>query len=434
MTVQVQIIGLGYVGLTLGVYLAIHGKRVHGVDVSGTILDSLEKKKAHFYEKGFNALLKQAIDSGNFTFGKKWISASNPIAHIITVGTPLGEDKRVNLDPLNNVLSKLKESLKESDIVILRSTVRIGITRDVVKKSLDQCNLSYFLGFCPERTLEGSAIEELASLPQIISGIDKVSLTEIKHFFESVSSEVVSLNTVEEAEMVKLINNSERDLSFALANEIALMCDAKGLSASNVIQAVNHRYSRSSIKRPGPSGGPCLSKDPYILTEGFLSGSYIPRLFNTGRTINEDMIEISLGCLFRKISIKPNKIAVLGFAFKGTPPTGDMRGSLVYSVIKILQATYPNAKIWGHDYLANHDEMKSAGVSVGEDVLHTVSDAELIILQNNHPRYSKEPWGKFKHNMASEAVIYDFWNQFPQTLCDSLKTYYSVGNMGGFCD
>lgn len=431
MTDHAQIIGLGYVGLTLGVYLSNKGVKVHGVDISDTILDCLNQRKAHFFEEDFDRHLVQAIDSGNFTFGKNWISSSSPTAHIVTVGTPLGDDKLVNLDPIRSVLKILKQHLREQDIVILRSTVRVGVTRDVVKKELDQCEKPYYLGFCPERTLEGSALEELASLPQVISGIDQSSLEKIKSFFDQIAAETVSMDSVEEAEIVKLINNSERDLSFALANEIALMCDAKGLNAALVIKAVNHKYSRSNIKRPGPSGGPCLSKDPYILTEGFLSGSYVPKLFAVGRAINEDMIEISLKRLFNGFSTDPKKITILGFAFKGSPPTGDMRGSLVHPVLHLLKERYPNAEIVGHDYLADPEEMHRTGVTVEKDITKAVRKADLVILQNNHPQYSQELWKELREKMNPEAFVFDFWNQLPKSLYQLITNYVGVGNMGG---
>ncbi len=198
-----------------------------------------------------------------------------------------------------SVCEELKSSIKSDDLIILRSTVRVGVTRNIVKSELDKSGVNYFLAFCPERTLEGNAFEELATLPQIISGIDKHSLKKVREFFQPVCSEVVELNSVEEAEMVKLLNNSERDLMFALANEIAMMCDSKGLNAYNIINAANYKYPRSNIRNPGPAGGPCLEKDPYILTEGFIGESYVPELFQKGRRVNESIISVSLKQAFK---------------------------------------------------------------------------------------------------------------------------------------
>jgi UDP-N-acetyl-D-mannosaminuronic acid dehydrogenase len=432
---KVNIIGLGYVGLTLAIHLVQRGMVVHGVDISDRILTSLGEKKAHFFEKDFDCHVKSAIDSGRFTFGKK-ITPNNQGAttYIITVGTPLAPNKLVNLEPIKTVCKSVAPFLADGDLVILRSTVRMGVTRDVVKPILDQSGKAYSLSFSPERTIEGAALEELSNLPQIVSGIDPTSLQSAVAFFQAVSKEVVPLELVEEAEMIKLINNSERDLSFALANEIALMCDSKGLNAHRVIHAANYKYARSNLKRPGPVGGPCLEKDPYIFTEAFLNSSYVPRLFKVGRSINEDVISLTLAKFFRVLEKKgpfqPEKIAILGFAFKGSPPTGDLRGSLVYSIIELLKAKFPEAEIIGHDYLADSQEIAASGVSVASTVSEAISGVGLVVFQNNHPQYSKEPWSHLERLFAENCAVLDFWNQMNGKEQFIKHVYQSIGNIG----
>lgn len=416
---QVCVVGLGYVGLTLAVYLARQGKSVYGVEIADHILESLKNKKAHFYEAGFDTELKAAIEAEQFTFGKRHRPFEKNTVFIVTVGTPLGEDGNVNLAALQTVSNNIAEVMQAGDVVILRSTVKVGTTRNVVKACLDKAGKQYHLGFCPERTLEGSAFEELASLPQIISGLDEEALGKIEAFFEPVCHELVAMNSVEEAEMVKLLNNSERDLMFALGNEVALMCDAKGLDAYKIIEAANHHYPRSNLKKPGPVGGPCLEKDPYILTEGFHHSAYEPTLFTSGRRINESIIEKGLGQFLKRSGIEngnsPEKIAVMGFAFKGSPPTGDVRGSLVYQVIETIKNYFPYVEIVGHDYLATIDDMMHAGATrAHNDILSVIENTDLIIFQNNHPQYRQEPWLDLKNKMPSNVKIFDFWNQLSE--------------------
>ena len=429
---QIYIIGLGYVGLTLGVYLARKGLRVHGVEVSDSIIDSLNKKKAHFFEENFDIELNKAIDDGDFTFGHSYLQTKEKSLYIITVGTPLTQDGKVNLQSLKTVAGDIRKILKEGDIIILRSTVKIGVTREVVKQELDMAGVRYHLGFCPERTLEGVAFEELASLPQVISGIDKQSLDAIYNFFKSFCSELVILDSVEEAEMVKLLNNAERDLRFAIANEVAMMCDIKDMNAYKVIEAANYRYPRTNLKRPGLVGGPCLEKDPYILTESFLDTGYTPILFKGGRAVNENVVDISLKRVFDAFdninTHPPKKIAILGFAFKGYPETGDMRGSLVYSVIETIRNRYPYVQLVGHDYIANSDEMKRAGVDMNTNLVkEAVSDSNMIIIQNNHPSYKKEPWSQLSQVMSNGAIVYDFWKQLSNSDFNNAVDYLYLG-------
>ncbi|MFG5040361.1 nucleotide sugar dehydrogenase [Vibrio cholerae] len=431
---KICVVGLGYVGLTLGVYLARQGLKVHGIDINSKVLNALENKKAHFYEKDFDSELVQAIDSGLFTFSSdyKWAEIeTDTVIYIVTVGTTLGKDGLVNLVPIQSVSKEIAKVLKENDGVVLRSTVKVGVTRNTVKPILDTVGINYRLAFCPERTLEGSAFEELSTLPQIVAGIDTESLSVVSKLFENLGTEVVSLKSVEAAEMVKLLNNSERDLMFALANEIGMMCDAVGVNAYEVINAANYKYPRSNIKKPGPVGGPCLEKDPYILTEGFFDTDYVPSLFLAGRKVNESIIKHTINKILKKIESRQfEKLAILGFAFKGLPPTGDIRGSLVIELIDYIKnIKITNNAIVGHDYLAENCEMEALGVIVCDSVEEAVKNADLIIIQNNHPNYKNENWVELLKSSGKSCTIIDFWNQLDDVDFGSNVNYYSLGNM-----
>ena len=435
MEFSVCVIGLGYVGLTLSVYLAHNGMSVHGVEISDSILNALKRNKAHFYEENFDTLLKESISSGKFSFGKHYKSFDSQVCYIVTIGTPLGRNGKVNLGALTSVVTKLSEMLKDGDLIILRSTVKIGTTRDLMKPILDKSEKKYFLGFCPERTLEGSAFKELSTLPQIISGIDKHSLEVIDTFFKPFCPKIIQLPQVEEAEMTKLLNNSERDLMFALANEIALMADTKGLNAYRVIEAANFHYDRSRLKLPGPVGGPCLEKDPFILTESFIGDSHTPKLFTAGRDVNESIIDKSLDRFFKYFftqtgNTSPKKIEILGFAFKGKPPTGDVRGSLVHLITRKVKNEFPYIEIRGKDYLATLDDIHKAGANYATNIIeHALENVDLVIIQNNHPKYAIEDWGRLTKNLSQNCMIYDFWNQLPEDSVNSIKYYIAFGNM-----
>tara|TARA_B110000259_G_C14002965_1_gene396906 strand:- start:79 stop:1362 length:1284 start_codon:yes stop_codon:yes gene_type:complete len=409
---NVVIFGLGYVGMTLGVHIASKGHRVYGIDKSEIVLSALSEGRAHFYEEGFDSHLADVIESGRFSFGSVLSVPCNESAlYIVTVGTPL-VDGVVTLEPLKNALSVIAGSLKENDSVVLRSTVEVGCTRRIAKPILDLASVNYFLGFCPERTLEGVALEELASLPQIVSGIDSKSHNVMVEFFSKISKEVVPLNSVEEAELVKLLNNSERDLKFALANEIALMCDALNISSSNVIRAANYKYPRSDLKFPGPVGGPCLGKDPYILTGSFSDLSYIPTLFKTGRKVNESIVSRSVTkALDMYQGSLPPRVCILGMAFKGFPRTGDVRGSLAIDLIECIKYESQGSLILAHDYLSTTSDILSCGVTSKLEELELIaSDFDIVFIQNNHPNYRLE-LPSILEQATDNVIVYDFWSQ-----------------------
>jgi len=153
---------------------------------------------------------------------------------------------------------------------MLRSTVPVGTTRKQVIPVLEHysglaAGSGFHIAFCPERTVEGQAIQELSSLPQIVGGLTEACTEKAVSFWSTLTDTVVRVDALEAAELVKLINNSYRDLSFAFANEFALLADRYNIDATRLIAAANEGYPRDKIPRPSPGvGGYCLTKDPVV--------------------------------------------------------------------------------------------------------------------------------------------------------------------------
>mgnify|MGYP000645010593 CR=1 FL=1 len=168
---NVCIIGLGYVGLTLATYMATKGFRVFGIETNEKILNKLKNKKAHFFEPKLNILLQDLIGQ-NFTFSKV-IPEKEFDAFIITVGTPVDKNTKMPIMKFIKMAAKqVAERITEKSTVILRSTVAIGTSRNIILPILKRVRSDIKLAFCPERTVEGKALKELKILPQIIGGID----------------------------------------------------------------------------------------------------------------------------------------------------------------------------------------------------------------------------------------------------------------------
>ena len=408
------IVGLGYVGLTLAVAMADAGFRVHGVETAEPVLAALRTGKAHFVEVGLNAKLAEQTAAGRFTFGSDFDPEARSTAYIITVGTPVGENKRVRFESMKTVAENVARVLQPDDLVVLRSTVLVGTTRDFVKPVLDRTGHPYALAFCPERTLEGRALQELRSLPQVVGGIDANSTFRASQMFSFLTPSVVRVNDPETAELVKLVNNTQRDYLFAFANEVAAVCDHLGLDAAEVIASGNLGYPRANLPMPGPVGGPCLEKDPYILAESLEKTGFTPALAVAARRWNEELPvravrQIAQGCTGRGMA--PARITVTGLAFKGRPETSDLRGTLAAPLVTELRKRFPDARIVGWDPVVEADDIAAFGLPPAATIEEAFDDADIVVIQNNHECFARVDLAGLSARMKRPGLIYDFWNQ-----------------------
>ena len=415
---SVCMIGMGYVGLTLAVAMAEVGFRVYGVETNSDTLSAIGSGRAPFKESGLDQRLSQQVTGGMITAAREWPTAGVCSVYIVTVGTPLAEAGKVtNLDSIRAVTLQLAKNLRPDDMVILRSTVRVGVSRSIVKAALDETGVPYDLAFCPERTLEGRALQELRTLPQIVGGATQASSIRAAQIFNYLTPTTIRVSDLETAEMIKLINNTQRDLMFAFANEVAGICDAIGVSAPEVIEAGNMGYPRGGMPLPGPVGGPCLEKDPYILAEGVDGLDADARLSMLGRQVNEALPRRAARMMAEELASRiPSdrvvKGAVLGLAFKGRPETSDLRGTLAIPLIAELRSLYPGARLYGFDPAVPAQDIKSLGLEPCATAEDAFSDAAFVIYQNNNAAFMRLNLGALSRLMLQDGVIYDMWNQY----------------------
>ena len=258
---SICILGLGYVGLTLAVVMAEVGFRIQGVEIREDIVTGLKKGEAHFHEPGLSGRLTRLLKSGRFSVAQHIPESSDASVFVITVGTPLDAERNVRVDMVGNVVREIAQHLKSGDMVVVRSTVEIGTTRNLIKPALDATGCQYDLVFCPERTLEGQALRELRELPQIVAGHDQSARIRAAQVFQFLTPTVVQVSSLETGEMIKLVDNAQRDVLFGLSNEVARIADTIGVSVTEAIRAGRLGYARSYLPMPGPVGGPCLEKD-----------------------------------------------------------------------------------------------------------------------------------------------------------------------------
>ena len=413
---KICILGLGYVGLTLAIAMADIGFKILGVEINEKILEKLKEGKSHFYEPGLDQKIRYTSKNNSFEFKNKIPTDWDGTVFIITVGTPLSKDKKTRLDMIKNATNQVLDRLKEGDLIIMRSTVKLGVTRNVVKEILDKKKVNYELAFCPERTLEGNALRELRSLPQIVGGLKRETTLRASQIFQFLTSSVVRVSDVETAEMIKLVDNAQRDVIFAYSNEIAQACNSFGISAAEVIKSGKLGYSRTNLPMPGPVGGPCLEKDSHILAESLLQKGIKPKITLAARELNENLPELTIRFLKEKTSqisqVNISKISLLGIAFKGIPSTDDLRGTMALPIFNSLKRYFPEANYFGYDSHVNNSEISNFGLIPINDLNIAFKESDMVLILNNHPDFGSMPINEFSSYMNKPSIIYDFWNNF----------------------
>ncbi len=416
---NVCVIGMGFVGLTLSAVLADKGFTVYGVERNPQILDSLNRKQPHFYEKGLNE--KLASHAGKKMFFSSTVPAHKMDVFIITVGTPINKEKNTPLmDQIEESARIVSQSLSDQSLVILRSTVSVGTTREIVLPILKKSNKKFYLAFCPERTIEGNALLEIEELPQIVGGMDSESAEVAKNFFSKVTNEVVLLSSLEAAEMVKLLNNSWRDLTFAFANEVSGLCVKTALDANEIIHAANHKYKRSAIPTPGYAaskipiggfvGGFCLRKDPHLLiASGEKNGVHLD-LIETSRRINHQLPSIVANRIAGFAKDPSKKIFLLGFGFKGEPETDDTRDSPTIDLVTALQ-TLGYTNLYGHDFLVKPEIIQSLKVKP-VSIEDGFENAAVVVFCTNSKRYAGINISTIVPKMQKNGLVFDSWQIF----------------------
>jgi UDP-N-acetyl-D-mannosaminuronic acid dehydrogenase len=427
---NIVVIGLGYVGLTLAAHFLKCGARVHGVEVRNEILDLLAQGEPGFHEPGLSQILRAGISSGNFTFSNEILEFQSRVVFVITVGTPLKNGSEPNMDNISNATNQVAAFLKDDDLVILRSTVKLGTTAKIVLPMLNRTGKIFKLAFCPERTLEGSALSEIEELPQIVGGISSESTRYAAKFFSSYSSKVVEVSNAETAELIKLTDNMQRDVTFAIANEVAFASIKHGIRAREVIQRGKEGYKRTNLAASGPVGGPCLEKDSWIFAKSFELNQEQNSLAIAARKRNLDVIAGGFSVIQQFVqdqkSVTP-KFAILGLAFKGAPETDDTRGSSTLQLIERLRKEFVNSPIDVWDPLVQKFEWNDKHVNLKKDLAKTCLDANVIVLMNSHPALTQIEFDRVISKSVGPILIYDFWDRFEKSNFHPLVTYQAWG-------
>ena len=330
-------------------------------------------------------------------------------------------------------MSSIKDVYDGTELIILRSTVSVGTTRNVVLPFLmDMCGKKedeILISMCPERTLEGKAVYELTHLPQIISGNNAESLEIAQKIFRRITPCIVEAESLEEAELIKLYCNTYRDMTFAIGNAFCMAAQRFNVDGSKVIEHANYEYMRSNIAKPGFVAGPCLEKDAYILINNMPECSSKSFIL-AARQFNESLEDMVVQWVQNKIGPSDGSkvVALSGMAFKGQPETSDLRGSSsVYIAEKLNAAGY---KLNLHDFCALPEEIEALKLgNCYRDLYDACANANLLLVLNNHKKYASVVNDASLLYSKNEFEVLDSWGACTDLYyCDDVKIS-TLGNM-----
>ncbi|MCC6133380.1 MAG: nucleotide sugar dehydrogenase [Acidobacteria bacterium] len=415
---RVVVVGLGYVGLTLALVMAEEGYSVTGVDADSSRLEALRAGRSYVHEIGLPELLREQM-------GNRFLvdnEVPNADVFIVAVGTPVvaagpGKQPSPDLTQLEAACLAVGERLSVGDLVVLRSTVPVGTTRNFVGPLLERVSslragTDFHLSFAPERTVEGKALQELRTLPQIIGGLNEDSIEATAALFRELAPTMVRVESLEAAEMVKLVNNGFRDLVFAFSNELVKMAAQFNIDAAEVIRAANRGYPRDPVPMPSPGvGGPCLSKDPYILAALSAGPDGAVPLSVHARRVNESMSAFVVDEVIGELEARGKDprdsiVLVCGLAFKGNPETGDVRNSPSMEIARLLKGRV--GAVMGHDPVADPADYAAAGIEPVA-IPEGFRGKDAVLFLNNHPSYKKVDAFSLSRSLNPPGIVYDPW-------------------------
>jgi UDP-N-acetyl-D-mannosaminuronic acid dehydrogenase len=408
------VIGLGHVGLPLAALLALRGFKVVGYDVDQERLLKLASGSAGFYERDLEPLLEGAIRSGRISFTSDKSSLRAVDVPIITIGTPWDEQTaRPDLSQLNAAIETLGSVLKKEAVVILKSTVAPGTTERMVVPRLEALSglalgKDFGIVFSPERMIEGQAVSDYEHLPKIIGASDDRSFAVASKVFCALGGKVLRVSSPRAAEMVKMLDNYNRDGSIALVNQFALICMAASVDVLEVIDAAKYDYPRNQgLLIPGGGvGGSCLNKDPWILShfaqENGIRTPLIPAFRSVNSNMPQEVVALTQKMLAR-FGLVRSKVVVAGLAFKsGTDDTRFSPGVVVIKQLLRLKCDVTVSDPYVH-HIANM-EWKITPIP---NILEAATGSNLVIFMSDHDEYRKLDLKALKERMRAPAGLID---------------------------
>jgi len=372
---KIVVIGTGYVGLPLAMMLARSGYEVIGVDIEENIVNAINEGVLHLAEEDIKRVFQEPQVKKNLRAQKTPCEAD---VFIISVPTPLDEKKRIaDLSQVIAGVESILPHLRQGNLVIIESTVPPLTCRETIAPLIEKTGMKVgediFLCHCPERILPGNVFEEIVHNDRVIGGLGNRASQMAREIYASFVKGKLYLTDDVTAELVKLMENTYRDVNIALANEFAAVAEGLGVDIMQVIELAN-KHPRVNILNPGiGTGGHCIPVDPWFIKQVDPVNS---RLIHIARLINDD-VPHRIAAKIRKAlrDIKNPRIVALGVTYK--PDTYDVRNSPALKIIELLRAD--GYRVKAYDPLAEGYRYSSIkDIAKGADCLVILVEHQII--------------------------------------------------------
>ncbi|RPJ25480.1 MAG: nucleotide sugar dehydrogenase [Chloroflexi bacterium] len=405
---KICILGLGYIGLPTASTFATHGLKVVGVDINPHVIETLRGGNIHIHEPGLRSVVESALGSGNLTVSPQPEEAD---AFLIAVPTPFYEDKygeydgrKYRLADMSYVISAAEAilpHLRKGNLVILESTSPPRATVDLVKPVLERsglkAGLDFYLCYSPERVLPGQILHELIENARVIGGITPESAKAGHDLYAIFVKGRIIETDATTAEMVKLMENTTRDVNIAVANEFARLAEKFGVDVWEAIRLAN-LHPRIDILSPGPGvGGHCISVDPWFFVE---TAPELTSLIYHARQVNDGQPHFVVEKVKQALGpLKDKKIAAFGLAYK--PDVDDLRESPATEVVHLLQKEGGRVNVWE----PFKPDARIKGVNMATSLEAALKEADAILLLVRHTDFVNLKPGQVATKTQARVVV-----------------------------
>ena len=423
---KIAVLGLGYVGLPVALALGKKFPGTVGFDVNSRRVASLSRGKD---ENGDTP--DGVLDALEMKFSDNAADLKGCTFFVVAVPTPIDEDRRPDLRPLESASRMVGRSISAGATVVFESTVYPGVTEEVcgpiiAEESGLRQGVDFKLGYSPERINPGDREHTLESIVKVVSGEDQESLEKISAVYSSIiDAGIHKAESIKVAEAAKVIENTQRDLNIALMNELALIFDRMDISTQAVLEAAGTKWNFLHFK-PGLVGGHCIGVDPYYLTSKAEKLGYQPHVITAGRRVNDGMSEFIAQKAIKLLAVsgatvRNAKIGILGLTFKEN--ISDVRNSRVPGIVSELRSF--GVEVLVHD---PHADKEVAHEEYGIELaaLDELQDLDCLIYAVSHQEYLSEGSEKIQKRVSSGGVLMDVKSIFTTDELRSDISYWAL--------
>ncbi len=384
--------GCGHVGLPLGLALANAGQKVIAFDINAEKVESTNQGRMPFRDQGADELLKEVLAQERFLCTTERECLKDVEVIISVTGTPVDEHLNPRLDDIQQALLSCAEMFNSKQLLVLRSTIYPGTTKHI-EEELQRRGLAMDVAFCPERVAEGYALEEIRSLPQIVSGCSRQAEDRAAKLFALLTQDIVRLDPLS-AELAKLFTNTWRYVQFAVSNQFFTMANDYGADFYAIHEAMTHNYKRTQgFPTAGFAAGPCLLKDTMQLS-AFHKNNFF--LGHAAMLVNEGLPNYLVGRLQEKFDLSKMCVGLLGMTFKAD--SDDIRDSLSFKLRRQLRNSC--GQLICHDPYLDDDWLSPL-----DEVLER---SDILVVGAPHNVYKELDW--------PDKNIVDVWNISPKRM------------------